>query len=72
MAKRKPDPVRRIKAVESANERARAIEEAIRLAWSSLDSHLPWCHSESEEGEAFHRQCVKEYAHLIGLLSSMY
>jgi hypothetical protein len=53
-------------------QRGQKIEEAIRLIWDSLQSHLQWTHTHSSEGEKFHKQCVKEYAILIKLLADLY
>ncbi len=52
-------------------KRAEKIEEAIRLVWDSLQSHLEWTHKQSSEGEKFHKRCVSEYAILIQLLSEL-
>ena len=54
------------------SKRAQKIEEAIRLVWDSLQSHLEWTHKHSTDGEKFHKQTVKEYAILIKLLSELY
>lgn len=72
---RRAEPTKKLKgigAIESVQDRSRKIEEAVRLTWSSLESHLPHCHSTSPEGEDFHKTCVKEYARLIVLLSDLY
>lgn len=53
-------------------KRAKTIEEAIRLVWDSLESHLKWTHTESTDGVRFHKTCIKEYARLIELLSELY
>lgn len=56
-------------------ERAKVIQRIIFLVWDSLDSHLPYTY-ESDEGvkasPAFHKKCVKEYAEIIKLLTSIY
>lgn len=52
-------------------EKAKKIERAIRLAWSSLESHLQWTHKKSSEGEKFHKQCLEEYAELIKILTEI-
>jgi hypothetical protein len=56
-------------------KRAKRVAEGIRLAWSSLDSHLDWTHGKAtSKGETpkFHQKCVQEYAQLIKLLADLY
>lgn len=48
------------------------LEEAIRLVWESLESHLEWTHRKSPEGTAFHKQCVADYVRLLTLLTQLY
>lgn len=55
----------------TTEEKAKKIERAIRLAWSSLESHLQWTHKKSSEGEKFHKQCLGEYAELIKILTEI-
>ena len=50
--------------------RAKLIERAIRLAWSSLESHLPYTYKGKEQ--AFDRKCVAEYAEIIQILTQLY
>ena len=58
---------------EKLNKRAREIEKAMRLVWSSLDSHLPWTYDKrAEGGKAFQKKCVKEYAEILLILSHLY
>ena len=53
--------------------RAEKVERAIRLTWSSLESHLPYAAGEKDiEKPAFHQRCVAEYAEIIKLLSELY
>lgn len=56
------------------DERARKVEAAIRLSYSSLASHLQYTYGKVPKGEsrAFHKRCVKEYATIIKLLSELY
>lgn len=59
------------------DERAKKIEEAIKLTYDSLQSHLPYTHEEPDmtsrdETKAFHRKAVKEYARLITILTELY
>jgi hypothetical protein len=54
------------------NERAKKIEQAIRLIWESLESHLYYTHAKSSEGIRFHKRCVRDYAALIKILSELY
>lgn len=55
-----------------------AIVKAIRLAWSSLESHLDAASGSEIERECcndavgkppFHRTCVKEYSEIIKVLA---
>lgn len=64
---------------QRASERARLIDAGIRLAWNSLESHLPWTDgtlkSKSKDNAVdvrFHKQAVREYAALIVILSQLY
>lgn len=58
--------------------RAKKIDEAIRIVWDSLDSHLDFTHSTSVPGKEakgtskFHQTCVKDYATIIKTLSELY
>lgn len=57
------------------NKKSQEIEKAIRLAWSSLESHLGYTHSgklPSHESREFHQKCVGEYAEIINVLSKLY
>lgn len=55
-----------------ADQRAKKIDRALKLAWDSLQSHLNWTHHISSEGKIFHKKCVKQYAELMKLLSELY
>jgi len=58
------------------DERAKLIDEAIRLTWGSLQSHLEW----TKEGRrrkidgstTFHKKCVKDYSRVMEILSQLY
>ncbi len=52
--------------------RAKEVERAMRLVWSSLESHLIFTHRKSTEGIKFHKKCVREYAELLDILSKLY
>jgi len=52
--------------------RAKYVEKIIRLAWSSLESHLEYTYKKTSEGEEFHKQCVKEYIEIIKNASELY
>ena len=55
--------------------KAKEIEKAIRLAWSSLESHLQYTHSGRlirDEDRDFHKKCIEEYADIIKVLSQLY
>ncbi len=59
------------------NERAKKIEQAIRLIWSSLDSHLAWTYEKGPKvkyfgKKVFHKRAVKEYAEIIKILTELY
>jgi hypothetical protein len=57
----------------SKKQRAREIEKAIRLAYSSLESHLPYTHKKHVDGSMkFHRECIREYSEIISILSKLY
>lgn len=62
-------------AKQTPQERARSIEKSIRLAWSSLESHLFYTYAKRltiGETNRFHKKCVKEYAEIIKHLSTLY
>ena len=57
--------------------RAKVIDEAIRLVYDSLQSHLPYTHVGPDslmpgETTEFHKKCVKEYSRVLELLSKLY
>lgn len=56
-------------------ERKAKIRRAIRLVWSSLDSHLPYLdeepQSKSDGTIRFQTQCVKEYGELLYILTQL-
>ena len=54
------------------DERAKLVEEAVRLAWDSLQSHLEWTHKQSVEGRVFHKKTAAEYARIITILLQLY
>ena len=56
----------------TSSERAKLIEEAIRLTWDSLESHLVYTYSKDEAGYEFHKQATKEYAKVIEILTQLY
>lgn len=58
--------------------REQEIERAIRLIWDSLESHLAYTYEPlpkraEKDGETneFHKQCVREYAEVISILSNL-
>lgn len=51
--------------------RAKLVERAIKLVYSSLSSHLPYMYIKTAEGKAFHKKCTKEYSELIKILSEL-
>ena len=63
--------------VMKAPTRADEIIKAIKLAWSSLDSHLDYCVKPIKDkkfkrihgGATFHKKCVKEYSIIIKTLA---
>lgn len=57
---------------DSKVERAKLVDEAIRLVWASLESHLMYTHTKDEAGYGFHKQTTKEYARLIQILTELY
>lgn len=63
----------------SKKERAKEIDRAIRLTWESLQSHLKYCYEEIDKGHKkqgetneFHKQCVRDYAETLLILSKLY
>ena len=54
------------------HSRERKIEEAIKLTYDSLLSHLRYTYIATSEGVKFHKDCVKEYATTIKILSELY
>lgn len=54
------------------DERAELIDKLIRMVWSSLESHLEWTHEKSDEGQKFHRECVREYSEMLKLIAELY
>lgn len=52
--------------------RAETIERIIKLIWDSLDSHLPYTYTKHEDGEDFHKLCVKEYIEIMRLVATLY
>ncbi len=56
--------------------RDQKVDKIIRLAFSSLESHLKALEKpspiEKNEGRAFHRECVREYAEIITMASNLY
>ena len=53
--------------------RAKTIDEMMRLIWSSLESHLEWTHEHGKDGDMkFHKKCVKEYVKMMKLTSDLY
>ena len=61
---------RRSNAARRATKRSKDIERALLLVWDSLESHLDATYRGSDK--KFHRQCVKEYAEVIHILSRLY
>jgi hypothetical protein len=56
-------------------ERARKIDEAMRLVWASLETHLIYTHAGKlirNETYDFHKKTVIEYVALLKLLSELY
>ena len=67
------DDLKRSTAVRRSRKtakRSKDIERALRLVWDSLESHLDATHRGVDM--RFHRQCVKEYAEVIHILSRLY
>jgi hypothetical protein len=61
---------------QNEDRRAKLIEEAMKIVWSSLDSHLPYTHKKytnaNGEHRGFHKKCVKEYVRLMEILKEFY
>jgi hypothetical protein len=58
--------------IDPKKKRPREIERAMRLTWSSLESHLAYTHQKSAEGTKFHIKCVKEYVQILENLGNLY
>lgn len=41
------------------------LAENIRLAFDSLQSHLPYIYLKSSEGKKFHKECVRDYLKIM-------
>lgn len=50
-------------------EKNKDMEKAVRLVWSSLESHLTYTYRKSSEGKRFHLRCVKEYAKILEIIT---
>lgn len=48
-----------------ADDRAKLVSKGMRLAYDSLQSHLPWTYLKSAEGKAWHKKCVKDYVEMM-------
>lgn len=57
--------------VKTKHLKEKKIEKAIRLTWDSLQSHLKYTQIKTSEGIKFHKDCVKEYAETIKILSEL-
>ncbi len=55
-----------------SDTRAKLIEQAVKLIWSSLASHLSWTYTKHPDSKRFHKKCVKEYADLIKIITELY
>ena len=63
-------------------KRARLIEDAMKLTWDSLSSHLEWTYGSKKEikrvvknnggSPSFHVKAIKEYSRIIQILSKLY
>ena len=57
------------------SNRKQLIRRAMKLVWSSLDSHLPFIDknpkSKNDGTIRFQTQCVREYSELIFILSKL-
>lgn len=52
--------------------REKKVEEAMRLVWDSLQSHLPYTYGKANtKTTRFHKKCVREYALLLKILSEL-
>lgn len=47
------------------------IVKAVRLVWSSLQSHLEYTYKKSWEGKQFHKKAIREYSEIISILSEL-
>ena len=58
--------------IKTKHKKERKIDKAIRLTFDSLQSHLRYTYIKTSEGTKFHKDCVKEYAAIIQILSELY
>ena len=59
------------------NDRDKKVDEALRLIWSSLESHLPLTdiakgHSQFKDDRSFHRKCCKDYIRLLQIIKELW
>lgn len=57
---------------KTKKDRSELLDKIIRMIWESMESHLPFTYEKTAEGEEFHKQCVKDYAELILMLTKLY
>lgn len=58
--------------IKKPHQKERKIEKAMRLTFDSLQSHLRYTYIKTSEGTKFHKDCVKEYAIILSVLSELY
>ena len=58
--------------------RAQNVEKALRMVWSSLESHLVYaskrqpCSRQEDGNPRFHQKVIREYAELLETITQLY
>lgn len=53
-------------------KRAKSVEKIIKLAYDSLQSHLPYTYLKTSEGQKFHKDTIKQYIDIINEAFKLY
>ena len=60
---------------QTPEQKAKMIERGIRLAWASLETHLPLAYGKPTKAQGntfFHKKTVKDYVEIIDILTKLY
>lgn len=58
--------------LKESYRRAKKVEKIIRLAYDSLESHLPYTHLKTSEGAKFHKDAIVQYIEIISLAKDLW